>query len=117
VVKLLLETGKVEADSKDQDDWTPLWWAAKNGHDAVVKLLLETGKVKADLKDQDGRTPPWIAAQNGHDAVVKLLLETGTVKADSKDAVVKHALTLIFNASLSQTSSGDHGHNLDEHSM
>ena len=44
VVKLLLETGKVDADSKDEyDGRTPLSWAAENGHEAVVKLLLKMG--------------------------------------------------------------------------
>ncbi|KFY68129.1 hypothetical protein V496_01273 [Pseudogymnoascus sp. VKM F-4515 (FW-2607)] len=36
VVKLLLDTGKVDTDSNGQ---TPLSWAAANGHDAVVELL------------------------------------------------------------------------------
>jgi ankyrin repeat protein len=29
VVKLLLDTGKVNADSKDSYGWTPLWWATE----------------------------------------------------------------------------------------
>jgi ankyrin repeat protein len=45
VVKLLLDTGKEDADSKDRGGGTPLWLAAANGREAVVKLLLETGKV------------------------------------------------------------------------
>jgi ankyrin repeat protein len=51
VVKLLLETGKVDVDSNgvdfqgDDDGRTPLWWAARNGHEAVVKLLLARGAV------------------------------------------------------------------------
>jgi ankyrin repeat protein len=87
VVKLLLllETGKVEADSEDEDGRTPLWYATENGHEAVVKLLLETGKVEADSKGEDGRTPLSHAARCGHEAVVKLLLETGKVDADLKD--------------------------------
>jgi hypothetical protein len=85
VVKLLLETGKVEADSKDEDGRTPLSWAASNGREAIVKLLLKTGKVEADSKDEDGRTPLWWAASSGREAIVKLLLETGKVKADLKD--------------------------------
>jgi Ankyrin repeats (3 copies) len=40
VVKLLLETGKADVDSKDTEHGrTPLSWAAANGHEAVVKLL------------------------------------------------------------------------------
>jgi ankyrin repeat protein len=65
VVKLLLETGKVDADSKDMDGQTPLWYTAKNGHKAMVKLLLEAGKVDADSKDKDDWTSLWCAAENG----------------------------------------------------
>jgi ankyrin repeat protein len=39
VVKLLLETGKVDVNLKDSSRRTPLSWAAENGHEAVVKLL------------------------------------------------------------------------------
>ncbi|KAF2688350.1 ankyrin, partial [Lentithecium fluviatile CBS 122367] len=57
VVKLLLETGKVDINFKHLHGQTLLSWAAQNGNDAVVKLLLETGKVEVDSKDQNGRTP------------------------------------------------------------
>jgi len=74
VVKLLLKTGKVDVDSKNNNGRTPLSWAAENGHEAVVKLLLETGKVDVDSKnDYYGRTPLSWAAENGHEAMVKLL--------------------------------------------
>ncbi|KAH0538836.1 hypothetical protein FGG08_004612 [Glutinoglossum americanum] len=40
IVKLLLATGKVDVDSKDNYyGQTPLSWAAENGHEAIVKLL------------------------------------------------------------------------------
>ena len=85
VVKLLLETGEMDPDSKDEYGLRPLWRAVENGHEAVVRLLLETGKVDPDSKDGFGRTPLWRAAESGHEAVVKLLLETGEVDPDSKD--------------------------------
>ena len=85
VVGLLLETGKVDVDSKDRYGRTPLWGAAEGWHEAVVKLLLETGKVDVDSKGQDGRTPLLGAAKGGHEAVVELLLETGKVDVESKD--------------------------------
>jgi hypothetical protein len=78
VVKLLLETGKVDVDSKGNlSRRTPLSWAAENGHEAVVKLLLETGRVDVNSKEDNygGRTPLSWAAENGHEAVVKLLEE------------------------------------------
>ena len=102
VVKLLLDTGKVDVSSKDGSGRTPLSWAAEKGHEAVVKLLLDTGKVEVDSEDVHGRTPlSWAAgnehenmdelyhrrsaAWNRHEAVVKLLLDTGKVNVDSKD--------------------------------
>ena len=39
IVKLLIDTGKVDVDSKDSRSRTPLSWAAENGRDAVVGLL------------------------------------------------------------------------------
>ena len=39
VVKLLLETGKADMNSKDYDGQMLLLWAAENGHEAVVLLL------------------------------------------------------------------------------
>ena len=71
VVKLLLES-KADVDSKDNNNQTPLSWAAQNGHEAVVKLLLES-KADVDSKDNNNKTPLWWAAENRHEAVVKLL--------------------------------------------
>jgi ankyrin repeat protein len=85
VVRLLLRTGRVDADSKDYGGRTPLWWAAGKGHESVVQLLLDTGKVNVDLKDNYGQTPLSYAAEGGNEAVVRLLLGTGKVDVDSKD--------------------------------
>jgi hypothetical protein len=80
ILKLLIETSKVEVGSKDSGGKTPLSYAAQNGHEAVVKLLLETGKAEVNSKDAYSETPLLYAARNGHEAVVKLLLETGKSK-------------------------------------
>ncbi|RYO82219.1 hypothetical protein DL766_006352 [Monosporascus sp. MC13-8B] len=92
VVKLLLETGKVDANSKDRFNRTPLSYAAANGHgmndrghEGIVELLLETGKVNADSKDKGGQIPLSYAAENGHKGIFKLLFGTGKVDVDSKD--------------------------------
>jgi ankyrin repeat domain-containing protein 50 len=86
VVTLLLETGKVEIDSKDNEyDRTPLSWAVLEGYEAIVKLLLETDKVDVDLRDWADRTPLSLAAENGHEAIIKLLLKTDKVDVNSRD--------------------------------
>lgn len=86
MVELLLSTGKVDPDVKNNNyGWTPLLWAAQNGYEAMVKLLLNTGKVDPDVKDNYGRTPLFWAARNGHEAIVKLLLSSGKVDPDVKN--------------------------------
>ncbi|RDW62024.1 hypothetical protein BP6252_11457 [Coleophoma cylindrospora] len=90
VVKFLVEHQaevdiKVEANSRDSWGWTPLFWAAYNGHQTVAQLLLDTNKVDADLRDNRDRTPLSWAAKQGHEAVVQLLLNTDKVDADPRD--------------------------------
>jgi hypothetical protein len=65
VVQMLLATGKVDPDAKDNVGRTPLSVAAGAGSEAMVKLLLDTGKVDPDAKDNDGRTPLNRAAGAG----------------------------------------------------
>src|ERR1700761_8285834 len=81
----MCEGCNVEADSKDIDGRTPLFWAARSGREAIVKLLLDNGKVDPDSKDKDGRTPLLLAAESGREAIVKLLLDIGKAAPDSKD--------------------------------
>ena len=45
VVKVLLATGEVDIESRDNDGHTPVALAAKGGNDSVVKLFLATGEV------------------------------------------------------------------------
>ncbi|KAH0563314.1 hypothetical protein GP486_002120 [Trichoglossum hirsutum] len=81
----LLKSG-MNADLKDTYGWTPLSWAARNGHRGVVeRLLLEKG-VDLDSKDSSGQTPLSWAARNGNEAVVKLLLGGGAdVNSKNRD--------------------------------
>ena len=52
VVRLLLATGKVDVDSKDQGGRTPIMWAGKEGHADVVQLpSLEQDKLDVDSRD------------------------------------------------------------------
>jgi len=64
VVKLLLEQGNVDVNSKDSSGRTPLSFAAEWGNETVVKLLLEQGNVDVNSEDSSGRTPLSIAADH-----------------------------------------------------
>lgn len=44
-MKLLLNRDDVATDSRDKYGWTPLSWAAEEGHETIVKLLLSRDDV------------------------------------------------------------------------
>ena len=54
--------------------WTPLHYAAANGHDDIVKLLLDHSAY-VDAGSPNGTTPLMMAARGGHVSTVKLLLD------------------------------------------
>jgi ankyrin repeat protein len=65
---------KVNINTKDHDDWTPLRLAVQNGYFEVVKLLIEE-KASVDAIIKEDWTPLHLAAQKGYLAVVKLLIK------------------------------------------
>jgi ankyrin repeat protein len=62
VVQALLETSKVDLNTKDRTGQTPLSWTSAGGHERVAQTLLATGKVDPGAKDHGGKLPPWKAA-------------------------------------------------------
>ncbi|EFY90700.1 Pfs, NB-ARC and Ankyrin domain protein [Metarhizium acridum CQMa 102] len=73
IVAFLLASDKGDLESRNNDERTPLSWAAEKGHEAVVELLLDTGRANVEAKDTVGQTPLSWAAQNEHETVVKML--------------------------------------------
>ncbi|KAK2042669.1 hypothetical protein LZ31DRAFT_525790 [Colletotrichum somersetense] len=79
IVKLLLDTGKVNFNSRDNDCrpvWhltTPLSSAAEWGYDGVVKLLLDTDGIEINTSDNAGRTALSWASKKRHFEAVALL--------------------------------------------
>ena len=56
--------------------WTPLHYAASNGHVEVIKLLLEN-YAYIDAESPNGSTPLMMASMYGNKESVKLLLDEG----------------------------------------
>ena len=74
------------ADMKDDEDRTPLIWAAQAGNEGVVNFLLARDDVDVNSKDFSFcQTPLSRAAENGHEGVVKALLARNNVVVNTED--------------------------------
>lgn len=74
--------GKIDINSKTNDNWTPLHCAAANKHKTSVNLLLKYG-ADASIANSDFQTPLHLAAMNGCADVILALLASG-VDANAK---------------------------------
>ena len=73
VAQVLVDWPKTDVN---KTGWTPLHYAATNGHVHVMNLLLEH-HAYIDAESPNGTTPLMMAAHYGTAAGVKLLLEAG----------------------------------------
>lgn len=60
----------------NHDGWTPLHYAATDGHEEVARLLIEKG-ADVDARSPNQTTPMMMAAWRGHIHTVKVLLDAG----------------------------------------
>ena len=74
-IKLLLAHG-ADVNFKDEDGYTPLGRASRNGRAEIVKLLL-AHDADVNVKNYNGNTPLYWASYNGHSEIVKVLLAHG----------------------------------------
>ncbi|KAH7375683.1 hypothetical protein B0T11DRAFT_345696 [Plectosphaerella cucumerina] len=72
--ELRLEGG-LDVDAKDENEWTPFWWAAKLGHKTIATLLLENGA--SIWTEVHRKAPLWWALTHNNDTMLQLLLDLG----------------------------------------
>ena len=63
-------------NGKNNYGQTPIWLAAKYGHDTMVELLINKG-ANLNAQDEHHGSALYTASERGHEQVVKLLLDKG----------------------------------------
>lgn len=72
----LLDSHKIDIDSRDASGCTPLMHACAGGHVNLAELLIQKG-ADINLKDNRGRTALFTASAWGQTETVKLLIQQG----------------------------------------
>ena len=86
---------KAFVNSKTKSGWTPLHFAAKNGHEGVVNYLVRKKAAVVDSMTMKKQTPLHLAATNGKLQVYSLITKKDC-KALHKDSIFcSHALPLF----------------------
>ena len=65
-------------EMKQNDDWTGLHLATRNGHANIVEYLIENGLADANAADGNGKTSLHFACCSGHYDIVQLLVKSST---------------------------------------
>lgn len=97
VVRQLLDRG-LDEQHRDNSGWTPLHYAAFEGHLEVCEALLEAG-ARVDETDNEGKAPLALAAQGGHTVLVNLFIDKYNAPVDQRPHDGKTALRYGFFSS------------------
>lgn len=91
---IVIHSGRCDdLNVKNKDGYSPLIYAAFNGHSDAVSCLLQTGKVKVDQEESDGRNACMFAALTGRTETLKVLIEYDAsivLRADKRKNTALH---------------------------
>lgn len=85
----------LDEQHRDNSGWTPLHYAAFEGHQVVCRTLLESG-AKIDQTDNDGKPPLMLAAEEGHSDLVGEFLKNYGAPPDQKAHDGRTAIRYCF---------------------
>jgi ankyrin repeat protein len=96
----LIQSG-LNMDHQDDNEWTPLHFAAQDGKLEVARTLIDSG-ANINITDINGNTPLWVATMNSHDQseVVGILLMHGAdpLQKNNHDVSPNDISPELFNA-------------------
>jgi ankyrin repeat protein len=73
---LLAENPELINAKDGAEGWTPLHWAARNGHRDVVQFFI-VKEAGVNARDGEGQTPLSYAQEQGYTEIVELLRKHG----------------------------------------
>jgi ankyrin repeat protein len=78
ILRLWRENGAtLDVEHRGGNGWTPLHWAAWNGHGEACRALVSTCRANVDSRNSWGVTPLILAAFHNELQCVEVLLEVG----------------------------------------
>ncbi len=83
----------------DESGWTPLHYAASNGHADIVQLILEHG-ANSRVPDKTGMTPHMVAAIGGFAKVAEIIGDAA--EADDHDQIGKGSARALSQLAVEQ---------------
>ena len=73
-VGLLVSTGRVDWNKRDEDGLTPLYWAIVNQHSDIIRILVRQPNINFNVTDPEGSSLAHTAVQTCHAKSLKILL-------------------------------------------
>lgn len=79
IARLVLDSGRADADARDGSGWTALHHAVAGHSAAMVRLLLDLGNPDIDARDGQGLTPLHVMSRGAFSSpeITRLLVERG----------------------------------------